>query len=85
MLHAANLANPVNPANLIYPSIRAAAWANPCNLANPANPTNPICLAVQVTVLGNPVTSARVMPLCLTNLVNPAMVTQIFSLVRDLL
>jgi hypothetical protein len=60
----------VNLANLICSSIRAAVWANPGNLANLANPANPICLPVYVVVLAN--------------LVNPVVVTRIFSLVRDL-
>jgi hypothetical protein len=70
LLRVVNPSNPVNLANLIYQSICAAVWAKPGNLANPANPTNPICLLVRVAVLANPV--------------NPVMVTQIFSLVRDL-
>jgi hypothetical protein len=52
LLHVVNLANPINPANMICPTICAAVWANPGNLANPANP---ICLPVRVAVLANPV------------------------------
>jgi hypothetical protein len=78
ILHVANLTNPVNLANLIRPSIRAAVWANPSSL------DNPICLSIRVAVLANPVNPARVMLLRLSNLVNPAVVTQIFSHVRDL-
>jgi hypothetical protein len=90
-------ANPVNPANLICPSIRAVVWANLGNLANPANPANPICLLICVAILANliypsictavwanPVNPAWVMLLHLANPINPAVVTQIFSLVRDL-
>jgi hypothetical protein len=64
-----------NPAYLIYLSIRAAVWANPGSLANPIN------LSVRASILANP---AQVMLLCLANPVNPTVVTQIFSLVRDL-
>jgi hypothetical protein len=73
----------IYPANLICPLIRAAAWANPGNLANPTNPANPICLLVHVAILVNPVNAAREMLLHLANPVNLAVVTQIFSLVRD--
>jgi hypothetical protein len=72
MLHVAN------PANLIYPSIRDVVWANPGSLANL------ICLMVHIAVLANPVNPARVILLHLDNAVNPAVVTQIFSFVRDL-
>jgi hypothetical protein len=72
MLHVAN------PANLINLSIRDAVWANPGSLANL------ICLMVHIAVLANPVNPARVILLHLDNAVNPAVVTQIFSFVRDL-
>jgi hypothetical protein len=84
LLRVANPANPINPSNLIYQSIRATTWANLGNLANLSNPVNLIYLLVCVTILANPVNPTRVMLLRFTNLVNPAVVTQIFSLVRDL-
>jgi hypothetical protein len=68
------LANPANSVYLIYSLIRATVWANPGSLANP------ICLPVRVAILANP---AQVMLLCLANLVNPVVVTRIFSLVHD--
>jgi hypothetical protein len=72
MLHVANPANLVNSANLVCSSIYYAVWANP------------IYLPVRVAVLANPVNLAWVMLLRLANPVNPAVVTQIFSLVHDL-